>query len=145
METEADDYKLNSNGNQQTLHVSIIDNTQICIILINNSNNQRFSNYLTLQSLRNLSKAFLQTQTIQEAITLIKNTIEAGGIGLIEDSKEIILLNLEIASSSGQYPDFDIKLTLEENKVNNDKQEELASSNYQANTCKTSHCSIRIH
>ena len=134
METEVDDYKLNSNGNQQTLHVSILDNTQICIILINNSNNQRFSNYLTLQSLRNLSKAFLQTQTIQEAITLIKNTIEAGGIGLIEDSKEIILLNLEIASSSGQYPDFDIKLTLEENKVNNDKQEELASSNNQANT-----------
>ena len=132
METEADDYKLNSTGRQQTLHVSLINIQQIALILINKLNNQRFSSYLTLEALRNLCKVFLQIQTIQEALTLLKNTIEAGRIALTEDSNELILLNFDIALASGHYPDFDVNLTLEKD-TNNDQEVLPPKFDYQGN------------
>ena len=134
METEADDYKLNSEGHQQSLRASLINNRQVALILTNKLTNQRYSSYLTLQNLRNLCKAFDQIQSIQEALTLLKNTIEAGRIALTEESNELILLNFDIELASGKFPEFDVNLTLESNNTNNNNQEELpATFDYQGN------------
>ena len=38
-ETEADDYNLNSEGRQQTLHISLVNDKQIAMILINKITN----------------------------------------------------------------------------------------------------------
>ena len=84
-ETEADDYNLNSEGRQQTLHISLVNDKQIAMILLNKITNQQHSNYLTLQSLKNLSKAFAGVKTIKEALKIVKDTIESGNIALIEE------------------------------------------------------------
>ena len=135
METEADDYKLNSEGHQQSLHASLIDNKQVALILTNKLTNQRYSSYLTLQGLRKLCKVFDQIKSIQEALTLLKNTIEAGRIALTEESNELILLNFDIELASGKFPEFDVNLTLESNNTNNNNQDQLpATFDYQGNS-----------
>ena len=97
-ETEADDYNLNSEGRQQTLHISLVNDKQIAMILLNKITNQQHSNYLTLQSLKNLSKAFAGVKTIKEALKIVKDTIESGNIALIEDTKDSSILTFRARS-----------------------------------------------
>ena len=133
-ETEADDYKLNAEGIQQSLHVSLINNQQIALILNNFSQNLRYSSYLTLQTLKKLSKAFSQVQTIQEALTIIKSTIESGNIALSHDPKDnSMAINFEITLASGSFPEFEINLNLEESKNNNDQETLPVTFDYQGN------------
>ena len=128
-ETEADDYNLNAEGRQQTLHISLVNDKQIAMILLNKITNQQHSNYLTLQSLKNLSKAFAGVKTIKEALKIVKDTIESGNIALIEDTKDSsIILNYDITVPSGKYQDVEVILNLEEeNEENNRVQEEHPS------------------
>ena len=133
-ETEADDYKLNAEGIQQTLHVSLINNSQIGLILINFSKNLRYSSYLSLQSLKKLSQAFSNVKTIQEALTIIKTTIESGNIALSQDPKDnSMAINFEITLESGSYPEFEVNLNLEESQNNNDQEELPVTYDYQGN------------
>ena len=133
-ETEADDYKLNAEGIQQTLHVSLINNNQIALILINFSKNLRYSSYLSLQSLKKLSGAFSEVKTIQEALTIIKNTIESGNIALSQDPKDnSMAINFEITLASGSFPEFEVNLNLEESQNNNDQEELPVTFDYQGN------------
>ena len=74
IETEVDEYKLNSTGREQSLKISLINNEKIAMILINKLTNERYSSYLSLQSLQKLTHAFDQVKTIQEALTILKNT-----------------------------------------------------------------------
>jgi len=133
-ETEADDYKLNAEGIQQTLHVSLINNSQIALILINFSKNLRYSSYLSLQSLKNLSQAFSNVKTIQEALTIIKTTIESGNIALSQDTKDnSMAINFEITLESKSFPEFEVNLNLEESQNNNDQEELPVTFDYQGN------------
>ena len=139
-ETEVDEYKLNSTGREQSLRISIINNQKIAMIFINKLTNQRYSSYLTLQSLKELSQAFNSVKTIQEALSLLKNAIESGGIAITEDPKDSsISLNYEISLASGKYPEFEVNLTPEKNQTennnnNNNYQEELQPTfDYQGN------------
>ena len=63
-ETEADDYKLNSDDSQRTFHISIINNTQIAMILTNLTRNMRYSSYLSLQSLQKQCKVWQKIRRI---------------------------------------------------------------------------------
>ena len=113
-ETEEDDYKLNSDDSQRSFHISIINNNQISMILTNITTNKRYSSYLSLQSLKKLCKAFVEVQTIKEAIDILKNTIESGNISLAEDPKDSsVSINYDITLPSGHYPDFEVELNLE--------------------------------
>ena len=138
-ETEVDDYKLNSTGREQSLRVSIINNQQIALVLTNKQTNQRYSSYQTLQSLQKYSKAFNKVKTIQEALSILKNAIENGGMALTEDPKDSSMsINFEISLASGKYPEFEINLTeetpIENNNQNNNDQEELPPTfDYQGN------------
>ena len=84
IETEADEYKLNSETHQQSLRISLINNEKIAMILINKLINQRYSSYLSLQNLKQLSQAFAKVNNIKDALTILKTTIESGNISLIE-------------------------------------------------------------
>ena len=105
------------------MHVSLINNQQIALILNNFSKNIRNSSYLTLQSLKKISGAFSKVQTIQEALTIIKSTIESGNIALSQDPKDnSMAINFEITLASGTFPEFEINLNLEEAQPNNDQE-----------------------
>ena len=135
-ETEEDDYKLNSDDSQRSFHISIINNNQISMILTNITTNKRYSSYLSLQSLKKLCKAFVEVQTIKEAIDILKNTIESGNISLAEDPKDSsVSINYDITLPSGHYPDFEVELNLESGQnINDQKQEELPPTfDYQGN------------
>ena len=120
IETEVDEYKLNSETHQQSLHISLINNEKIAMILINKLTNQRYSSYLSLQSLRQLSQAFSKVNNIKDALTILKTTIESGNISLIEDTKDssIYIITYEISLNSKKYPEFEVNLTLEESQTN---------------------------
>ena len=120
IETEVDEYKLNSETHQQSLHISLINNEKIAMILINKLTNQRYSSYLSLQSLKQLSQAFSKVNNIKDALTILKTTIESGNISLIEDTKDssIYIITYEISLNSKKYPEFEVNLTLEESQNN---------------------------
>ena len=120
IETEVDEYKLNSETHQQSLHISLINNEKIAMILINKLTNQRYSSYLSLQSLKQLSQAFSKVNNIKDALTILKTTIESGNISLIEDTKDssIYIITYEISLNSKKYPEFEVNLTLEESQTN---------------------------
>ena len=136
IETEADEYKLNSETHQQSLRISLINNEKIAMILINKLTNQRYSSYLSLQNLKQLSQAFAKVNNIKDALTILKTTIESGNISLIEDTKDSSMsINYEITLDSMKYPEFEVNLTLEESQTNTPNEKgnlELTSSlNYQ--------------
>ena len=115
IETEADEYKLNSETHQQSLRISLINNEKIAMILINKLTNQQYSSYLSLQNLKQLSQAFAKVNNIKDALTILKTTIESGNISLIEDTKDSSMsINYEITLDSMKYPEFEVNLTLEE-------------------------------
>ena len=120
IETEVDEYKLNSTGREQSLKISLINNEKIAMILINKLTNERYSSYLSLQSLQKLTHAFDQVKTIQEALKILKNTIESGNIALTEDSKDSSSFSIlyEISLASGSYPEFEVNLNLEDQNDN---------------------------
>ena len=124
IETEADEYKLNSETHQQSLRISLINNEKIAMILINKLTNQRYSSYLSLQNLKQLSQAFAKVNNIKDALTILKTTIESGNISLIEDTKDSSMsINYEITLDSMKYPEFEVNLTLEESQTNTPNEE----------------------
>ena len=133
-ETEVDEYKLNSTGRQQSLKISLINNEKIAMILIDKMTNQNYSSYLSLQSLQKLSEAFNNVKSIQEALTILKNTIESGNISLIEDTKDSSYsIVYEVTTDSGKYPEFEVSLNLEDSQTDNNQQELPVQFDYQGN------------
>ena len=115
-ESEIDEYNLNSSERQQSLKISLINNELISMILTNKITKQKYSTFISLEELNKLSKAFISSKTIKDALIIIKNTIESGKIVLEEDPKEkTIEIILNISLASGNYPPFNIKLYSQEN------------------------------
>ena len=107
VETEEDDYKLNSEGKAQNLRVCLIDNQDIGMILTDKNTQERYSAQISLGQLQKLSQAFFSVKKIIDALTILKETIEAGKISLIEDRKlNLIVLSYEIKD----YPALEINL-----------------------------------
>ena len=122
-ESEIDSYKLNSDDRKQSLRISLINNEQILMILINITTKQKHSALIPLSHLRKLCEAFSITKSIKEALDIIKNTIESGRIMITEDpqNNNIIELRYTVFIDNKEYPPFDINLTLE--KQDNDEEQ----------------------
>ena len=115
-ETYVDIYKFNSNERNQTLRVSLINNHQILLNLINNDTQQSYKALVTLTQLEKLCNAFVPIYSIKEALTVIKNAMQSGRIILTEDPiNNIIEMKFNISVNSIDYPPFDINLTLDPN------------------------------
>ena len=114
-ETEVDDYKLNTDDRKHSLRISLINNEQISMLLTNDDSNQRYTAFVVLDQLKEVCEAFNSMKTIQEALQLLKETIEAGNIMLTEDPEEnAIELKYNIIIENQEYPPFDVKLELEQ-------------------------------
>lgn len=112
VESEYVEYNLNANQGKQSLKLSLINNQQICIALVNQEEDLTYKVLLTLQQLKKLCKAFTSTKTIKEALTTIKKAIESRKIMLDEAPKgDSIEINFKILSKSKEYS-FDINLLL---------------------------------
>ena len=139
-ESEMDEYNLNSDGTQQSLMISLINNEKISIIITNKESQQRYINHLSLIQLKRLSKVFDSYKNIKEALALLKNTIESGKILLAQDPKDpsSIEIKFNISGESEDFSPFDIILLLANNsseeKEKVDEIEELPPTfDYQGN------------
>ena len=89
------------------------------MIIVNLDTEQRYSTMVTLPKLKELCKIFQSIESPKLALSILKTSIESGGIVLIEDLQEnIIELKYTISTDEGDYPPFDINLYLEKGKEN---------------------------
>ena len=115
VESEVDEYKLNSEDRQQSLRISLIDNEVIYMVITDKVTHERYIAQFGLPQLQEVCAVFNSTETILDALNVLKNTIEAGKIVLTEDLKEkSIEVNYNISLTSGEESPFNVKLLLEE-------------------------------
>ena len=115
VESEVDEYKLNSEDRQQSLRISLIDNEVISMVITNKVTHERYIAQFGLPQLQEVCAVFNSTETILDALNVLKNTIEAGKIVLTEDLKEkSIEVNYNISLTSGEESPFNVKLLPEE-------------------------------
>jgi hypothetical protein len=128
VESEVDIYNLSSEERKQTLRVSLINNEQISMIIVNLSTEQRYTALVSLTELRKLCGVFESTETPKEALSIIKDVIESGGIALTEDLEiNVIELKFNINTNQGEMS-FDINLNLEKPNENEKPQENVKQS-----------------
>lgn len=115
VESEVDEYKLNSEDRQQSLRISLIDNEVISMVITDKVTHERYIAQFGLPQLQEVCAVFNSTETILDALNVLKNTIEAGKIVLTEDLKEkSIEVNYNISLTSGEESPFNVKLLLQE-------------------------------
>ena len=118
-ETEVDKYSLDCKNKHLSLKVCLLDYEKILFELTNKQGPEKYKAILSLEELCDLCYVFYSTESINDALTIIKNTIESGKIALEEKSKERkIELELNISLDSTDYPSFIINLLL----INNSSQ-----------------------
>ena len=131
VETEEDDYKLNSNGKIENLRLCLIDNKDIGIIITDKATEERNSGLISLAQLKSFSQAFSSVNNIVEALALLKNSVESNNIALSEDPNQN---SIEINFSIEGYPPFDIALPSENATPQKEDNEVLPSQfDYQGN------------
>ena len=119
VETEVDEYRLNSAISKHSLHISLINNELIAMIITNKLTNKRYSAYLSLQTLKLLSEAFTNINNIKEALAILKNTIESQNIILTVFSNDSLMsIIYKISLGYIKYPEFEVNLTLEKSHNN---------------------------
>ena len=113
VESEVAEYNLNTNKRKQSLRLSLINNQQIAMALMNNEIPQTYLALVTLPQLKKLCKGFSSTKTIKDALIIIKQAIESGKIMLDEDlNGNSIEINYKIPLQSKEYS-LDIHLLLQ--------------------------------
>ena len=116
-ETEVDEYKLDTNQGkkQHTLRVSLI-NDRVSLIIVNmNNKKEKYYNLIRLDQFRNACEAFDEIQTIKEALSLIKNTIENNHILISEDEEaKNIDIKFNVRIGKNNYPPFVIGLPIDD-------------------------------
>ena len=117
VETEVDEYKLDTNQGkkQHTLRVSLI-NDRVSLIIVNmNNKKEKYYNLIRLDQFRNACEAFDEIQTIKEALSLIKNTIENNHILISEDEEaKNIDIKFNVRIGKKNYPPFVIGLPIDD-------------------------------
>ena len=124
VETEIDEYKLDTNQGKkdQTLRISIVTD-RICMLISNPKDlRERYINLITLEQLRDVCPVFDKAQTISEAIAILKNAIESNHILYSEDEESgNVEIKFNISQGQKSYPPFVIPLPYdsdEEDKQN---------------------------
>ena len=116
VESEVENYKLNSEGRQESLRISLIDNEVISMVLTNKVTQQKYSAQFGLPQLQEVCQAFSGVQTILQALNILKNTIESRKIE-IEPNENSIGVNYNIILDNREYPTFKVNLLLENENV----------------------------
>ena len=134
-ESEVDVYKLNADDRKQSLRISVFNNEKISLILTNINTGQIYSSSISLPQLRKVCQIFNSIKTIQQAIQILKETIEAGKIMITEDPQNNIIELIFTVSGENddEYPPFDVKLALEKKNNEEDVQVLPATFDYQGN------------
>ena len=123
-ESDVDTYNLSSEERKQTLRVSLINNQQVSLIIVNLSTGQRYTSLDSLPQLRQISPIFQSVETPKEALAILKQTIESGGIELTEDLEtNVIELKFNVNTNQGEMS-FDIHLKLEKRSENETQKED---------------------
>ena len=125
-ESEIDEYKLDTNQGKKhhNFRVSLYNN-RVSLLMINLDNpSEKHSNLVRLEQLRNACEAFDTTQTIKEALFLIKDTIENSRILISEDEEAgNIDIKFNIRIGKKNYSPFVIGLPLDEPEEEEEKKE----------------------
>ena len=124
VESEIDEYKLDTNQGKkdQTLRISIVTD-RICMLISNPKDlRERYINLITLEQLRDVCPVFDKIQTISEAVAILKNAIENNHILYSEDEESgNVEIKFNISQGQKSYPPFVIPLPYdsdEEDKQN---------------------------
>ena len=137
-ETEVDKYSLDCKNKHLSLKVCLLDYEKILFELTNKQGPEKYKAMLTLEQLSDLCYVFYSSEYINDALDIIKKTIESGKIAIEEKSKEKkIELELNISVDSVDYPSFIINLLLISNDSQNnqgDEELEKKNENYDQNT-----------
>ena len=120
-ESELYEYNLSTEEKKQSLKLSL-SGDKISLILENKSDpNEKYISLISLPELSQSSKAFQNMNSLNEALILLTDTIEAGNIFLIEQG-ESINLKFNIKTEKEEYPPFNIELILEKPETKNSEE-----------------------
>ncbi len=130
VETDANTYNLSSKERNQSLKISLINEQQINMIIVNLDTEQQYTALVTLPQIKEMCQYFQSVQTPKEALSILKTCIESGGIILMEDLEENnIELKYSIKTEKGELIPFDIILNLdkesENQNQNNDEEKDV--------------------
>lgn len=131
-ETEVDKYSLDCKNKHLSLKVCLLDYDKILFELTNKQGPEKYEAKLSLEQLCDLCYVFYSSEYINDALTIVKKTIESGKIAIEEKSKEKkIELELNINVDSVDYPPSIINLLLVNNgsQTNYKGDEELEQQN----------------
>ena len=131
-EDEIDKYSLDCKNKHLSLKVCLLDYEKILFELTNKQGPEKFKAILSLEQLCDLCYVFYSCESISDALTIVKKTIESGKIALEEKSKEKkIELELNISLDSVDYPPFIINLLLVDDGYQTNTQEISPAYNYE--------------
>ena len=131
-ESELYEYNLSTEEKKQSLKLSLSED-KISLILENKSDpNEKYISLISLPELIKVSKAFEKMNSLNEALILLTDTIEAGNIYLIEQ-EESINLKFNIKTETEEYEPFSIELILEKQETKNleENNQELNKDNFE--------------
>ena len=131
-ESELYEYNLSTEEKKQSLKLSLSED-KISLILENKSDpNEKYISLISLPELIKVSKAFEKMNSLNEALILLTDTIEAGNIYLIEQ-EDSINLKFNIKTETEEYEPFSIELILEKQETKNleEKNQELNKDNFE--------------
>lgn len=95
------EYKLNSGQNQQILYMKEFNNK--IIFIIEKLDGSKYASLVSLQQLKEVSPAFQNTYTLNQALVMLNEAIESGNIFLIyKNEQDIISLKIIIKGEYGQ-------------------------------------------
>ena len=131
-ESELYEYNLSTEEKKQSLKLSLSED-KISLILENKSDpNEKYISLISLPELIKVSKAFEKMNSLNEALILLTDTIEAGNIYLIEQ-EDSINLKFNIKTETEEYEPFSIELILEKQETKNleENNHELNKDNFE--------------
>ena len=131
-ESELYEYNLSTEEKKQSLKLSLSED-KISLILENKSDpNEKYISLISLPELIKVSKAFEKMNSLNEALILLTDTIEAGNIYLIEQ-EDSINLKFNIKTETEEYEPFTIELILEKQETKNleENNQELNKENFE--------------
>ena len=131
-ESELYEYNLSTEEKKQSLKLSL-SGDKISLILENKSDpNEKYISLISLPELIKVSKAFEKMNSLNEALILLTDTIEAGNIYLIEQ-EDSINLKFNIKTETEEYEPFSIELILEKQETKNleENNQELNKDNFE--------------
>ena len=133
-ETEVDKYSLDCKNKHLSLKVCLLDYEKILFELMNKQGPEKYKAMLTLEQLCDLCYVFYSSEYINDALTIIKKTIESGKIALEEKFKEKkIELELNISLDSVDYPPSIVNLLLVDKGSQNNQVDEEIEKQYENN------------